>query len=344
MKRETLAGLQLTALMRFALIFALALLLCGQAATHAYAKKTKKPNYGRLRVSTNPGGFDLRIDKQPLGATTLSVRELDLSPGKHTVEIQFPNDILWTRELIVDPGRIYCIALNHTPTTFTVTKSPCPYPVNVSAPSNVNDGDVITFSADATYGGSSALNYTWTVSPASARIISGAGTPTIMVDSAGLGGQRVTAVLVVDDGSGDRNCRQAAQAATEITTLPMPVITPKKFDEFPSVAFDDDKARLDNLAIELQNTPNAQGYIIVYSGRRSRPGQADRLGARARNYLSNTRGIDASRIVIVNGGVRETDTFELWIVPQGAQPPQAAPGAMQQEMGAEARPRRSRRD
>jgi hypothetical protein len=162
-----------------------------------------------------------------------------------------------------------------------------------------------------------------------------------------MGRQRVTAILVVDDGSGDRACHQVAQASTSIVPLPSPVMQPKKFDEFPSITFDDDKARLDNLAIELQNAPTAQGYVIVYGGRRSQPGQADLLGNRARNYLTAQRGIDARRLTVVNGGYRETDFLELYIVPQGAQTPQAAPTVQPSEvqpmMDARPSPRRSRR-
>jgi hypothetical protein len=320
MRKEMVATSRIAALVKLAVLLTLALFVLAETAPSASALP-KKPKTGRIKVSTNPGGFPLIVDGQPSGATSVAVRELDLAPGKHTVEIQFPNGILWARDVEVEAGRIYCIALNHRPKQFTITKSPCPYPVNVSAPSTANDGEVITFSADATYGGTAPLNYTWTISPASARIVSGAGTPVITVDSTGTGGQRLTAILVVDDGSGEPGCRQSSQAATDIIALPPPTINSKKFDEFPSVAFDDDKARLDNLVIELQNTPNAQGYLIVYGGRRSRTGQADRLSARARDYLVKTRGIDASRLVIINGGMREQDSFELWIVPQGAKPP-----------------------
>jgi hypothetical protein len=134
----------------------------------------------------------------------------------------------------------------------------------------------------------------------------------------------VTAILVVDDGSGDRACRQTAQAATGVSGLPD--ITPaKRFDEFPSVAFDDDKARLDNLAIELQNNPGATGYVIAYAGRNSRAGEADRMTKRAADYLSTTRGISRDRIVVINGGYREANSFELWLVPQGAEAPRPTP-------------------
>ncbi len=79
------------------------------------------------------------------------------------------------------------------------------------------------------------------------------------------------------------------------------------------------------LAIELQTNPGASGYIIVYSGRTSRPGTASRLGARAQSYLVTVRGIDMNHLVIIDGGYRERDYFELYFVPQGAAPPQPTP-------------------
>lgn len=315
--------------------------------TRAKQKKTKPPTTGRIEVSTNPGGYPIFIDGRPAGETTDYVRAIELDPGAHTVEIIFPNNTRWSHVFQIVAGRKDCIALNYRPRTISipaVPTSPCPYPVNVSAPATVNDGDVITFSADVGYAGPSALNYTWTVSPPSARILTGAGTPTITVDSSGLGNRRVTAILVVDDGSGDRSCRQTAQAQTGITAqeLRQPA---KRFDEFPSVAFDDDKARLDNLAIELQNNPGATGYIIAYSGRRSRPGQADRMGARAADYLVNTRGITRNRLVVINGGTRENNSYELWLVPQGAEPPRPTPVASADDTGpAPSSSRRARRD
>lgn len=328
----------------FAALIALSFLFAQSLVANVYADK--KPNYGRVKISTTPGGYPILIDGKPAGDTTTSERLLDLPPGLHTVEIIFPNDERWTREFNVNAGRVYCIGLAYAPKTIPIPpKLPCPYPVNVSAPSVVNDGDVITFASDVAYSGSSALNYTWTVSPASARIISGAGTPTIMVDTTGLGKQRVAAILVVDDGSGERVCRQTAQANTNVIPLPPPVIKQKCYDCFPFTAFDDTKARLDNLAIELQNAPTSQGYIIVYAGRGSRAGQADRLIKRAKDYLVHQRGIDASRLSVINGGYRDTDYFELWVVPQGAEPPQPSPTAQpgDAQPGPDMRPRRSRR-
>lgn len=317
-------------------LFTLALLLSVFASASApvfEARAQKKngknrPTLGRIEVSTTPGGNPIIIDGAPAGETTEFARAIDLQPGTHTVEIMFPNGTRWAHVFNIIAGRKECIALTYRPRTITIPAvaiSPCPYPVNVSAPATVSDGDIITFTSDVSYTGQSGLTYTWTISPPSARILSGAGTPTITVDSTNLGSRRITAVLMVDDGSGDRACRQTSQASTAILAQSPPLNTSKRFDEFPSIAFDDDKARLDNMAIELQNSPGSTGYIIAYAGRGARAGHADRMGRRALDYLVRTRGISSNRLVFVNGGGRDRNTYELWIVPQGAEAPRPTP-------------------
>jgi hypothetical protein len=313
------------------LAFALLLLafsLCASTAWAAGQRERTQNQSGRIEVSTTPGGYPILIDGQPAGETSTTVRLVDLPPGRHTVEIMFPNNTRWAHDFNILPGKKNCISLAYRPRAIEIphaAESPCPYPVNISAPASATEGSIVTFTSDVAYAGPSALTYTWTISPPSARIVSGAGTPTITVDSTGIGRQRLTAILVVDDGSGDRACRQRATASTIINATQLPPVGPRRFDEFPSIAFDDDKARLDNLAIELQNNPGSTGYIIVYGGRTSRAGTADLLGGRARNYLVETRGIDTSRVVVINGGYRDTNSFELWLVPQGAAPPAPTP-------------------
>jgi hypothetical protein len=309
----------------------------------AYAKK--KVKYGQILVTTNPAGLPISIDGRAEGSTTTDIRTIELEPGHHTVEITLPNGGRWVREFDVERGRKLCVSLNYHPKT--VTKSPCPYPVYVSAPPSVNDGDLITFTSDVSYSGTGPLNYTWTVSPAEARIVSGAGTATITVDSTGLGNQRVSATLVVDDGSGDPTCRQSAQDATTVAKKELPPPECRVFDQFPSVAFDDDKARLDNLAIELQNAPDSQAYLIIYAGRTSRVGQADALGRRSVNYMVELRGVDARRLTVINGGYREADYIEIWICPPGAKAPVPTPTVQPgdvQPASERTRPRRPRRD
>lgn len=313
-----------TSLMKIFITAAIALsfvVVC--MSSTAYAKKRVK--YGTLEVTTTPGGLPISIDGKPEGTTSTNVRRIELDPGHHSVEILLPNGGHWVREFEIERARRLCLNVIYTPKKYTPPTSPCPYPVIIAAPPTVNDGDLITFTADVSYSGTGTLNYVWTVSPGEARLMSGAGTPTITVDSTGLGGQKIVATLVVDDTTGDPMCHVTTSASTMVTRKELPAPQCRKFDEFPSIAFDDTKARLDNLAIELQNAPDATAYIFVYAGRRSRTGQADALGRRAADYLVNSRGVDSRRINIINGGYRETDYIEIWICPPGAAAPQASP-------------------
>jgi hypothetical protein len=310
---------------KFAFAALLAITFCMvHPASTAYAKKRKPAKYGTIKILSTPGGLPIEVDGRSEGETSTDYRAFDRDPGLHTISITLPNGQKWIREIELEAGRIKCVALNYRPSRPPV-KSPCPYPVNVSAPSQVNEGEVITFTADVAYSGTSALNYTWTISPGNAKILSGAGTPTITVDSTGLAGQQIIATLVVDDGSGDATCRQTTQASTLVQGTPPRENPSRQFDVCCSCSFDDQKARLDNLAVELQNDPSTTSYIIAYGGRSSRIGQADLLGARARDYLVTQRGVDQSRIVVLNGGFREEDCVELWIVPRGATAPAATP-------------------
>ena len=80
------------------------------------------------------------MDK-PQGDTSQTVRVIELEPGHHNLEILLPNGGRWVRDFDVERGRKVCVNLNYHPKKFTVTTSPCPYPVNISAPVSVNDGD-----------------------------------------------------------------------------------------------------------------------------------------------------------------------------------------------------------
>jgi hypothetical protein len=315
---------------RARLLFVACALALSAASAASVRAQGRNQRSGRIELATSTGSYPLTIDGQaPVGTngmTSPTTQLIDLPPGQHTVEIKFPNNTLFRREFTILPGKKTCIALNFRPKTITIEHavkvSPCPYQVNVSAPSSVSEGKTVTFSADVSYGGPSALNYTWTISPPTARIASGAGSPTITVDTTGVGNQRVTAILVVDDGSGDRQCRQRAQAYTNVAAIPPPPVpVAHKSTEFPSITFNEDKANFDNFAVELQSDPTAIGYIIVYHGHKSRPGRLATLVNRSRDYVVNSRNIDSNRVIVIDGGLRDVDTIELWIVPKGAAPP-----------------------
>jgi hypothetical protein len=76
---------------------------------------------------------------------------------------------------------------------------------------------------------------------------------------------------------------------------------------------------------ELAKEPTAKAYIIAYGGRKDKPGKALRYALRAKNYLVESRGVHPAQIVAIDGGRREDFVVELWIVPNGAKPPEPAP-------------------
>jgi hypothetical protein len=309
---------------KFASLLLLILTFVAFTTATEVSAKPKKAKYGVIKILTNPGGLLLTIDGKAMGETLTDYRSIDLEPGVHSVSVTLPNGKLWTRDIEVPAGRVKCVVVNYKPLP-PLPKSPCPFPVTVSAPANVNEGEIVTFAADSEYTGSSQLRYTWTVNPSRARVISGVGTPTITIDSTGLGGQRIIATLTVDDGSADPSCKQVAQTVAAVTAPKKVVIVAREFDECNDCTFDDQKARLDNLAVELQNDPSTTAYVIAYGGRYSPLAKVEVLMKRARSYMIDQRGIDASRLVIVNGGFREADSVELWLVPSGAAPPRATP-------------------
>ena len=97
----------------------------------------------------------------------------------------------------------------------------------------------------------------------------------------------------------------------------------RKFDEFIcEVDYEDLIARLDNFAIELRNQPGTLGHVIVYRSRRDPPSISQRYALLARDYLVKHRGIARNRLVTADGGRSGCLMYELWIVPQGAAPPE----------------------
>lgn len=100
----------------------------------------------------------------------------------------------------------------------------------------------------------------------------------------------------------------------------------RKFDEYSDLSSEDEKARLDNFAIYLQkDEPTFKGYIIVYAGQRTRSGEAQARAKRAKDYLVKVRGIEAARIVTIDGGCRNRLEVELYALPSSMSPPTPNP-------------------
>jgi hypothetical protein len=225
----------------------------------------------------------------------------------------------YTATVEVNDGNGHIVPGSTTLTVADCTGCEKPAPVcptvSVSCPGDVEQGSPITFTASVSGGPANAnATYNWSVS--AGTISGGQGTSSITVDTAGAGGQSITAT--VELGGFDPACSRTASCTTSVKT---PILPPTKFDEYGNIKFNDEKARLDNYAIQLQNQPGTTATIIAYG---SCAGEAQARADRAKDYLVNTRGIEAGRITTVDGGCRSDLTVQLWIVPAGATAPAAS--------------------
>lgn len=148
-------------------------------------------------------------------------------------------------------------------------------------------------------------------------ITTGEGTPSITVDTTGLGGQSIEATVSVSGVS--TICSTSATQTVAVVQGGVGCQMP--LDEFGDINFEDEKARLDNFAIQLANYEGATGSIIVFAGRTTYEHEAEERLKRAKDYLVNVRNIEANRVITVDGGYREGFQVFLFIIPPGANPP-----------------------
>ena len=109
-----------------------------------------------------------------------------------------------------------------------------------------------------------------------------------------------------------------------------PLQVGRAFDEFGDINCEDEMARLDNFAIQLQNEPSAKGLIVFYGGklfrgRLPKRGEAAARAARLKTYLVQRRGVRADQVIMMDGGYDQVWRVVLWIVPPGATLPKANP-------------------
>lgn len=276
-------------------------------------------------------------DNESMAVTQVRLRARASSPDGNTLRYRWTvsegtirgegEDVVWdlsgarlgtfTARVDVESGPVgdpLCQAFTSVPVIVRACPPPRPYCPNVSiyCPDTVALGQPVTFTANVS-GGTTGVTptYRWTVS--AGTIISGQDTPSIQVDTAGLGGRSITAKVEVLGYNLDCSASCTAQ-------VPQPP-QPRPFDEFGNIARDDEKARLDTFAIQLQNEPGAVGHVVIYPARAERPGTAQRRADRIREYLTLTRGIEPGRVVTRLGPERDALTIQLWIVPAGADSP-----------------------
>ena len=191
---------------------------------------------------------------------------------------------------------------------------PCPL-ISIDAVDKVDNGAPLVFKVRVNSNEVSvdSLKYKWRISVGT--ITAGQDSPSITVDTVGLGGQSITAT--VEAAGAEYSCSKSKIVAVN----PLPPPSGHPFDNYGDIQFSSEKARLDNFAIQIQNYPGSRGAIFTYTGKVTYKGEAlDRL-RRAKNYLVKVRGLKSERILTIDAGYDTDVTTYLVVVPPGATVP-----------------------
>lgn len=126
-----------------------------------------------------------------------------------------------------------------------------------------------------------------------------------------------------------------------------------KIDEFGRIPCGDFMARMDNLLVTFQNSPDSEIYVVYYGGRFRKenlkwnpekrrydliklhfPHRDDGLNwaksiplflTTYNSYRIEIRNLVKEKIILLDGGFREDVNVEIWIVPKRAKPPESTP-------------------
>lgn len=206
-----------------------------------------------------------------------------------------------------------------TPTVRPEEVSHCPFLRIVGLPYVPKPNSPLEFKANVEANDKKIQpTFAWKVSQG--QIISGQGTDTIKVELPGGASGGVVAMVNVVGYS--LECPVETTTANAKTTIGTNHFL---FDEFGRINCEDELARLDNLAITLQNDPTLQVHIVIYGGRVGFQNEALARAARMKSYLVQSRGLEADRVITVDGGYRNELSGELWLSSRGTVAPVMKP-------------------
>lgn len=94
-----------------------------------------------------------------------------------------------------------------------------------------------------------------------------------------------------------------------------------KFDAFGNLSTDDAMAHLDRFALELNSSLKLQGFMVIHARARSPVGWQLRVASGYLNYLVNSRGVEYSRVKVLEAEAEKEVKYELWLLPAGDTPP-----------------------
>lgn len=194
--------------------------------------------------------------------------------------------------------------------------SPCPQMQIQSQARTVREGQPITLTARI-MGGDKAVtpSILWNVSAGSIR--DGQGTTRIDVDSTGAGEYRAIDAELWLGG-------YQPECPAQSTPFRISIIPPaSKINEFGTISVEEENEKLAS-AVKAAQFGNDKVYVIGYAGRTSERLFASTALRRMRDQILRS-GFSAARVGAYDGGFREQPAFELWIVPEGAEPPKPTP-------------------
>lgn len=205
-----------------------------------------------------------------------------------------------------------------------------PPTVSCSAePTTVRPGAAVTFTAQAASPDDRPLTYAWTVTGGKLDADNQA---TVHVDTTGVAPGTVNANVTVRDDRGlSANCSSAVSVEAPPPPPQASLATTLNFKANSSRVDNVAKAALDDVALRLQQDPNARAVIVGFSG----PGEGPRTRNQARKqaailrlaeeravnakaYLVKEKGISADRVEVRENHSDGGQKAEVWIVPQGA--------------------------
>ena len=194
--------------------------------------------------------------------------------------------------------------------------SPCPQMQIQSQARTVKEGQPVSFTARISGGDRNITpSILWNISAGSIR--DGQGTTRIDVDTTGAGQYRVIDAELWIGG-------YAPECTAQSPPFRVTIIPPAaKFDEFGSLTVEEETKKID-LAVKALQYGNDRLYVVGYAGRTSERLYTNTSLRRMRDQILRS-GLPANRVSAYDGGFRETPAFELWIVPEGAEPPRPSP-------------------
>lgn len=189
------------------------------------------------------------------------------------------------------------------------TVSPCPTIEVTGATEVVMPGEIIFFTAEIrgdlqNY----PVKYKWTIDRGT--ITSGQGTKIIRVDTTGLEDTTISATFEII--GLPEKCSNSGSETNVIAGIGcggIPVTIGSVSDDYV-------RLEIDNLFIVLQNESTATGYLITY-------GQLKEIKNREKLFEAHIklRRYDRKRIVLLSGVAETEIRTEVYIVPEGAEPP-----------------------